>query len=309
MKRVPDIKRKGDDFIGGKLDRGPVETHSRISRGEGEIMKIASRDVVTMPPTSTIMSVVKTMVAYRFRRLPITDAGTNRLKGIVTSVDIVDFLGGGEKHRLVEEKFDNNLLVAINEEISEIMERDVVTADVEDDIEDALNSMVKLGLGGIPVVDREFRVVGIVTERDFVKYLSSRNVDGLVEEYMTRSVIYVDPSIPIESASEIMVENGLRRLPVIKEGVLVGIFSATDIVKYLGSGEVFEKLITGDVHEAFRCPVKNIMTKSVTVTSPEKTILEVSETMVKEGFGGLPVVSDGNLVGIITERDLLRALI
>ncbi len=309
MKRVPDVKRKGDDFIGGKLDRGPVETSSRISKGEGEIMNIASRNVVTMPPTSTIMSVVKTMVAYRFRRLPITDAGTNRLKGIVTSLDIVDFLGGGEKHRLVEEKFDNNLLVAINEEISEIMEREVVTVNAEDGIDEALNAMIKFGLGGIPVVDREFRVTGIVTERDFVRYLSGKNVNGLVEDYMTKSVIYVEPLISIENASEIMVENGLRRLPVIKEGVLVGIFSATDIVKYLGSGEVFEKLITGDVHEAFRCPVKNIMTKSVTVTSPEKTIIEVSDIMIKEGFGGLPVLSDGDLVGIITERDLLRALI
>ena len=106
-----------------------------------------------------------------------------------------------------------------------------------------------------------------------------------------------------------MVENGLRRLPVIKEDILVGIVSATDIVRYLGSGEVFEKLVTGDVHEAFRCPVKNIMRKSVIVTSPEKSVLEVSELMVEKGVGGLPVVSGEDLVGIITERDLLKALI
>ena len=213
MKRIPDMKRRGDDFIGGKLDRGPVEFETRISRGEGEIMKIASRNVVTMPPTSTIMSVVKTMVAYRFRRIPITDAGTDRLKGIVTSVDIVDFLGGGEKHRLVEEKYDNNLLVAVNEEISEIMEREVITVDVEDDIVDALEVMIKHGLGGVPVVDRGNRVSGIVTERDFVRYLAKRGTEGSVDEYMTKSVLYIDPSITIEEASEIMVENGLRRLP------------------------------------------------------------------------------------------------
>ena len=78
-------------------DRGSVEFKSRVSSRPGDVMMIASGDVVTVPPTMTIMGVVKTMVTYGFRRMPVADAGTNRLVGIITSVDLIDFFGGGER--------------------------------------------------------------------------------------------------------------------------------------------------------------------------------------------------------------------
>ena len=43
------------------------------------------------------MEAIKIMTEKRFRRIPITDAGTRRLEGVVTSVDIIDFLGGGKR--------------------------------------------------------------------------------------------------------------------------------------------------------------------------------------------------------------------
>jgi len=74
---------------------GPIDFKSRISQKSGDIMTIASSDVVTIPPTMPVIEAVKTMLVHGFRRLPVADAGTKRLKGIVTSQDIVDFLGGG----------------------------------------------------------------------------------------------------------------------------------------------------------------------------------------------------------------------
>jgi CBS domain-containing protein len=309
MKRVANVKRESIDHVKGRLDRGPREFKTRIRKDEGTIMEIANTKVVVMPPTTTIMSLVKTMVQYGYRRIPVADPGTNRIQGIVTSVDIIDFLGGGDKHKLVEEKYDNNLLIAINEEVKEIMEKDVVVAHFDDDIEDVLYVMLEHGLGGIPVVDDEDCVMGIVAERDFMRYVVELNVDGLVQDYMTRDVMAVEPKISIEKASETMVKNGFRRLPVIKEGILIGIITATDIVRYLGSGEVFGKLITGNVHEAFSCPIKNIMTRNVLSVSPDESVGIVARLMVEKRVGGFPVISDGELHGIITERDLLKTLV
>ncbi|MCD4798224.1 MAG: CBS domain-containing protein, partial [Methanosarcinales archaeon] len=63
----------------GVMDRGAVDIKSRVSHNQGDIMAIASKDIVTLPPTTNIMGTAKTMLKYGFRRVPIADAGTNRL--------------------------------------------------------------------------------------------------------------------------------------------------------------------------------------------------------------------------------------
>ncbi len=76
---------------------GPWISSPASSEHEGRILALATRNVVTLPPTATIMEAIKIMTENRFRRIPITDAGTRRLEGVVTSVDIIDFLGGGKR--------------------------------------------------------------------------------------------------------------------------------------------------------------------------------------------------------------------
>jgi len=102
----------------GVMDRGAVDIKSRVSHNQGDIMAIASKDIVTLPPTTNIMGTAKTMLKYGFRRVPIADAGTNRLVGIITSLDIVDFLGGGLRHNIVKNRYKGNLAAAINEDVS-----------------------------------------------------------------------------------------------------------------------------------------------------------------------------------------------
>lgn len=53
---------------------------SRISEHQGRILALATRDVITLPPTATIMEAIRIMTERRFRRIPITDAGTRRLE-------------------------------------------------------------------------------------------------------------------------------------------------------------------------------------------------------------------------------------
>ena len=70
--------KQGDRLLKmqGKLDRGPVEFKSHIVEQEGEIMAIATRDVISVPPTQSIIASVEQMTLCGFRRLPVTDAGT-----------------------------------------------------------------------------------------------------------------------------------------------------------------------------------------------------------------------------------------
>lgn len=293
----------------GVMDRGPVDFKSRVSDNQGDILTIASKNIITLPPTTNIMGTVKTMLKYRFRRVPITDAGTNRLVGIITSLDIVDFLGGGLRHNIVKNRYNGNLAAAINENIREIMKKDVVSLGVNDTISNAIKTMVERNIGGIPIVDDDNVVVGIVSERDFVQTVADIITSRSIKEYMSNKVVTASPDISIGEATRIMINKGFRRVPIVKEDVLLGIVTASDIMRYLGSGEIFQKLMTGDVSDAFKVPLKSLILRDIIWTNSGIDIGKAAALMLKNKVGALPIIDDGELCGILTERDIIKALV
>ncbi len=293
----------------GVMDRGPVDFKSRVSNNQGDILAIASKNIVTLPPTTNIMGTVKTMLKYGFRRVPIADAGTNRLVGIITSLDIVDFLGGGLRHNLVKNRYKGNLAAAINEDVREIMKKDVVSLGVKDNISNAITTMLERNIGGIPIVDDDNAVVGIVSERDFVRTVAGITTAKSVKEYMSNKVVTASPDISVHEATKTMIEKGFRRIPIVKEDVLLGIVTASDIMRYLGSGEIFQKLMTGDVSDAFQVPLKSLILRDIIWTNSGIDIGEAAALMLKNKVGALPIIDDGELCGILTERDIIKALV
>jgi CBS domain-containing protein len=301
-------KRAQSDFS-GKSDRGSLDFKSKLSQHEGDIMMVAKRDVVQIPPTMTIMGAVKTMVKYRFRRLPVSDPGTNRLMGIVTVMDVVNFLGGGDKAQIIENKHRGNLLSAINEEISSIMEENVVTLHEGDSIDGVIRMMLRGNVSGFPIVNDDSKVIGIVSERDFVGLVAKTITGKSVADFMSRDVVTVRPDTKVEDAARIMISHDFRRVPIVYEGVMTGVVTTSDIVNYLGSGEVFEKLVTGNMHEALGVPIKAIAREAPITIEPNLDLGEAAELMIARDVNVLPVIVDGALTGIITERDFLSAIV
>ncbi|TAJ43391.1 CBS domain-containing protein [Methanofollis fontis] len=301
--------KQGDKLLKmpGKLDRGPIEFRSHIAESEGEIMGIATRDVISVPPTMTILSAVETMTEYGFRRLPITDAGTRRLRGIVTARDSIDFLGGGDRFNLVRVKHNGNLLSAINESVREIMTQRVTTIPHTASIAEVTRMIVDKKIGGLPIVDDEEALAGIVTERDVMKALATEETDVIVEEIMSTSLRVAGPDTPIGTVTSRMITHGFRRLPLVSDDVLYGIVSASDIMKYLGSGEVFRRLSTGDVAEVMALPVRTLVSGDLFTTVPGANINDAALKMLQKKVGALPVIEDGRLIGLITEFDLVKA--
>ena len=301
--------KQGDRLLKmqGKLDRGPVEFKSRIVEQEGEIMAIATRDVISLPQTQSIMAAVEQMTKCGFRRLPVTDAGTRRLQGIVTSGDIINFLGGGDKYQLVQVRHNGNLIAAVNEAIRAIMTPQPATLGSDARIRDAVEVITKKKIGGLPIVDKEGILLGIATERDVLSVLASGRSPLHVEDVMSSSLRVTAPDCPIATVTRDMTKHRFRRLPVVSDDVLYGIVTATDIMRYLGSREVFSKMVTGNVAEVTGLPVRNLIAGELFTTSPEKTINEVAQEMLKKNIGALPVIEDSRLVGLVTEFDLVRA--
>ncbi|MDK2988983.1 MAG: hypothetical protein PWR16_512 [Methanoculleus sp.] len=291
----------------GKRDRGPVDFKTRIAEYEGEIMAIATRDVVTAQRTTTIIQAVEIMTRAGFRRLPVVDAGTHRLRGIVTVSDIIDFMGGGDKFNLVQVKHGGNFIAAINEELREIMTAHLVTMPVTGSIADAVDIIVNKNVGGIPITDPEGELKGIVTERDVMKVLTTEHSGRRAEDIMRSSVRVTSPDTPIGKVCEEMVKCRFRRLPVVVDDVLCGIVTATDIMSYLGKGKAFEQLTTGNSVDVMGAPVRSLLSGELHTTTPDRNIHDIALEMTRRHVGAFPVIEDSRLVGLVTEYDLVKA--
>ncbi len=287
---------------------GDLNFKQRQAQHEGGVMAVAKKDVITVPPTTTIMGAVRTMVGYGCRRVPVADAGTKRLKGICTVIDVIDFLGGGEKRGIIDRVYDGNMIVAINGPITEIMEDDVATVGTDASLEDAIRIMIDRTVGGVPVIDPAGIIAGIVTERDLVRLMGD-SVSGLkVDGIMSKRVTTAPPDMSIEAAAKTMISSGFRRLPVVADNYVCGIITATDIMRYLGNGEAFKKLVTGNVNEAFSAPIGSIMNGDIVTIGPDLELSETARIMSQNKIGSLPVISGQALVGIVTERDILMSM-
>jgi CBS domain-containing membrane protein len=139
--------------------------------------------------------------------------------------------------------------------VRDAMTRNVLSLNKFDDISNAVKLLAEKSISGLPVVDRENRVVGVISEADVVSMVGSRRahtfkeilrsivghplperkMGHLVGDIMTSPAITVTPDTEISEAVRLMDGRRIRRLPVVdKDQRLVGLISRSDIVKAMG---------------------------------------------------------------------------
>ncbi|MBS3815424.1 MAG: CBS domain-containing protein [Hadesarchaea archaeon] len=288
-------------------DRGPLEFESKLREEKGDIITLAREEVITISPSRSIKDASELMVSEGVRRLPIINPGTKKLQGVLVSRDIIDFLGGGEKNNIIKNKHDGNFLSAINDSVRLIMNPDHAYGTIDLSIAKTAEILIEEGVGGVPILNKEMQIKGIITERDFAKYIPSKT-QTRVEGHMTKKVTTVTPETTIKDGMKKMISQGFRRLPVVEDGELIGIVTSVDVIRYFGSNEVFNHMASGNPEEAMQVEVKEIMSSNVLTVTPEIDLGEAAKLMAENDYGGLPVLKDNEILGIITERDLLEIL-
>jgi CBS domain-containing protein len=283
------------------------KTHPKKER-ESEIMHVAKSTVVTMPTTTAIYDAIKTMTKAGFRRIPIANPSTKRLEGIATATDIINYLGGGPKFGMIQQKFGGNFFKAINEPMKLIMTKEVVTIETSAKVSEALQLMKEKNLGGLPVVDENCCVRAIITERDIVKMFANRISGVRVAQLMSEKLVTALPRTTIFEAERTMIAQGFRRLPIVADGKVLGIITSMDIIRFFGSGEVFKYLRSGTIIQVLSTPALEIATKEVMTVESDVDVGQAAKTMREKNIGALPVVRDGELVGMITERDFFKVI-
>jgi CBS domain-containing protein len=275
-------------------------------RKEGDIMTIIKTSVVSMAITTPVIGGIQLMVEQGFRRIPIVDPGTKRLRGIVTAYDFIDYLGGGEKFQIIQRDYAGNFFKAINEPVRHIMTSDVVSVLSSAKVNDAIDLMVNHNVGCLPIVDKESRLQGIVTERDIIMIFRGLVSGTKVSELMSTKVVVATPETSILEAERLMVKHGFRRLPILSEGKVVSVVTVTDILRFFGSGKVFQRLRSGAIDQVLQTPAIETATGDVVMVEHDVDAGEAAKIMLEEGVGTMPVLENGKFVGMVTERDFFK---
>jgi len=130
-----------------------------------------------------------------------------------------------------------------------------------------------------------------------------------VQEWMTSPAILASETMTLPDARRLMQQRHIRRLPVIDAtGLLVGIVTEGDINR-ISDSPITDVRDYNLYHRVADLPIQEIMTRTVVTAVPDTPILVVAQRLLEQRIGGVPVVDEGQVVGVITESDLFRRIV
>jgi CBS domain-containing protein len=126
------------------------------------------------------------------------------------------------------------------------MRKDIVLVSVEASAVEASKHMMEKNIGSLIVCEKS-KPIGIVTERDLVLKVMAEEKDPTkvtVREIMSTPLVTIDLDATVEEAVKTMAEHGIRRLPVVRDDIIYGIFTARDLAKNFNQ---YEESVARDI--------------------------------------------------------------
>lgn len=266
----------------------------RVLEKEGNEMKveeIMAKEPIWLDKSEELVKALE-IIRKGYTKIPVLDEG--RFVGLVTDGEIADKLGSIRTKNVLPSKLH----------VSSVMVKDIPFVSPETSVDDVLKMVGLPGPTMLPVIHNK-KLVGVVTKADLLPYVKSEKP---VDWVMTRNARCVAEDDRIIHARRMMLESDIQRLPVHRDGKLVGIISESDIalafadfkreVPLNHQGARIKELLVGD-----------FMRRNVVSAPPAMTIKGAAALMLKEGVGCLPVVDeDGKILGIVSRTDVIRTI-
>ncbi len=183
-------------------------------------------------------------------------------------------------------------------QVKDVMSRDVITIGPNATVSSAAKIMAENSISCIIVLDND-DVVGILTETDFLKKTVAKKKgfdESRVAGVMSFPVESVSPDFSILEASRITTEKHIKRLPIIKDGQLMGVVTQTDLIRALTSYGMWWE-------------VRDIMKTDVAGIQAKATVADAEEVMASRNISCIVVLRGEQVEGIFTERDLVKRVV
>jgi CBS domain-containing protein len=174
-------------------------------------------------------------------------------------------------------------------QVKDYMTADVVHVEIPGNRDDVLKILKRTGISGVPVIKNK-KIVGIITRKDLLRKPEETQL-GLL---MTGKPVVIEPDADIREAARLLVTHKVRRLPVVEDGILLGLLSVADLIHALAQMKIKEE-------------IKDVYTSQTFALWEETPLPLVGRIMEISGVDAIPILNhDSVLQGIISERDLIR---
>lgn len=279
-----------------------------------------SNDAITLEPKKSLHDARKSLVTYNISRIIV--ARENKPLGMVTEKDIARYLYTQVPERRLKE-------VALEE----VMSKNPVTVNEKAGLNLCAKLMIENKISSLVVTDDKGVLRGIITKSDLVegygKYYTQRET---VKEYMNKKVLTVRPDEPLHMVLLLMTRGNVSRIVVTRDKKPIGMVTGRDL---LPVSTLFGPPSFGDeTHDGDRAAIemaatspqrkeqmfipsgirtyflaRDVMKFDPITISQDCDLADAAQIMAMNRISGLPVVdSDGNLVGIITKTDIVKAI-
>jgi CBS domain-containing protein len=234
----------------------------------------------------------------RYRLVVTDDDGT--VRGVISGRRIVEVLIGRRGTSVIEEK---GLDLTLNESVNLFMDETHQIFLEDTNLETILKYVRENMAGYVILVDQSGRFKGIVEEIGFLERLRGKEIGIRVEEIMSVRPRTENAGATVYDASRRMVNERLRRLPILDKGKVVGLITISDILKQLASAK--EADIEAAVNSVFNRKVEELMTKKVVGIEPDADVGEAVKSLLEMDVSGLLVFRGEDLVGILSRIDVV----
>jgi CBS domain-containing protein len=256
-----------------------------------KIKDFMTEDIIFVDKDQDLQYIIDLMKKHNITKIPVLE--NKEFIGIITDNIIAHKLGSIRKRGISTSRLH----------ASSVIEKKVEIVSPDEEVKHILKTVGQPGPTMLPVIDKD-KLVGVITKADLLTLVKS---EISINEIIKKKVITVSSNDRVIHARRLMIDNDVARIPVTKQGKLVGIISDFEIA--CAFAELKRSVSLGhQKHKLDEMLVNDIMKSPVMWTTHSIKSIDAAKIMIKYNIGSLPVLRDNSLVGIVTRTDLLKTI-
>jgi len=257
-----------------------------------KVKDVMTKDIITVDKDVNLKHVLDLMKKHEITKIPVLEE--KKLVGMITDNIIAYKLGSIRKKGVNTSRLH----------ASSVTDKNIECVHPETDVEKILEKVGEPGPTMLCVTENT-NLLGVITKADLLPLVKSKRH---VREIANKKIMSVASDDRVIHARRIMVDENIARLPVLKDGRLVGIISDNEIAFALAN--IKRSFPLGrQKHQLEELLVQDVMKTPAIWAQPDISACEAASIMLKNNLGALPLIENEKIVGIVSRTDLLKTIL